>query len=176
VHEISCLKVEGSYLYSAGEEGVVVMWHLRENRKDFLPRIGGKIVGIVLREAQLYCLLADNTIKRIDLGEDKTVVEYRVVVNPKATPQTKPIKNNIVRVSALENSLFMLGLPGRLQEINLSNGLNTEHSIVGRNLVSRLDDNHPQPHQITDVMISINIGLFHSRWREIGGGSRGSQL
>ena len=88
MHEISCLKVEGSYLYSAGEEGVVVMWHLRENRKDFLPRIGGKIVNIALREAQLYCLLADNTIKRIDLGEDKTVVEYRVVVNPKATPQT----------------------------------------------------------------------------------------
>lgn len=42
-HEISCLKVVGSYLYSAGEEGVVVMWHLRENRRDFLPRIGCEI-------------------------------------------------------------------------------------------------------------------------------------
>jgi len=29
VHAVSSLKVDGAYLYSAGEEGVVVVWHLR---------------------------------------------------------------------------------------------------------------------------------------------------
>ena len=133
----------------------MVLWHLRENRKDFLPRIGGKIVNILLKESKIYCLLADNTIKCVDMGQDKEVVEYRVIVNPKAGAMTRQkIKNNLVRVSALEDTLIMRGQPGRLQEINLSNGLNTEHNIISRNLVSRLDSNIPQPHQITDVCFS----------------------
>ncbi len=48
MHEVSALKVSGSYLYSGGEEGVVVMWHLRENKRDFLPRIGSKIETILV--------------------------------------------------------------------------------------------------------------------------------
>jgi len=49
VHEVSALKINGAYLYSAGEEGVVVMWHLRENIKDFLPRIGSKIENLIVK-------------------------------------------------------------------------------------------------------------------------------
>lgn len=29
VHQVTCLKIDGSYLYSGGEEGVIVLWHLR---------------------------------------------------------------------------------------------------------------------------------------------------
>lgn len=49
VHEITSLKVEDAYLYTAGEEGVIVMWHLRENKRDFLPRIGAKIANFIVK-------------------------------------------------------------------------------------------------------------------------------
>jgi len=58
------------------------MWHLRENKKDFLPRIGTKINNLKLLDSQIYCLLADNTIKSINLNNDKSVIHYKVVVNP----------------------------------------------------------------------------------------------
>lgn len=81
VHEVRALKTNGAYLYSAGEEGVVVMWHLRENVKDFLPRIGSKIDNLIIQESKLYCLLSDNTIKSIDFNNDKAVSQYKVIID-----------------------------------------------------------------------------------------------
>ena len=128
VHEVTALKVEGAYLYSAGEEGVVVMWHLRENKKDFLPRIGSKILNVIVKEATVYCLLSDNTIKSIDLGQDKTIVQYKVVIGTRtefiSEVSFEKIKNNLIRVPALQDKIFMRALPGRIQVINLNNGLN----------------------------------------------------
>jgi hypothetical protein len=167
VHDITSLRVEGAYLYSSGEEGVVVMWHLRENKKDFLPRIGAKILNLIIKESKIYCMLADNTIKAIDIGEDKAVVQYKLVISTamEHTSQLsyQKVKNNIVRVSGLQDRLFMRSMPGRIQEINLSNGLNTEHQIVGRNLISRLDSSFPSPHQITDVSVIYTLDVPFER-------------
>jgi hypothetical protein len=77
------LRINGAYLYSAGEEGVVVMWHLRENVKDFLPRIGSQIDNLIVAESKIYCLLRDNTIKSIDFNNDKAVSHFKVIVNPR---------------------------------------------------------------------------------------------
>jgi hypothetical protein len=85
VHEVSALKTNGAYLYSAGEEGVVAMWHLRENVKDFLPRIGSKIDNLIVKESKIYCLLSDNTIKSIDFNNDKAVSHYKIIINPQIT-------------------------------------------------------------------------------------------
>ena len=58
------------------------MWHLRENNRDFLPRIGTEINNIFVKEGVVYCLLNDNTISSIDLNNDKTLKTYKTLVNP----------------------------------------------------------------------------------------------
>lgn len=45
---VKCLKILGQYLYSAGVESVVVLWHLRDLSRDFLPRIGTAINSLVI--------------------------------------------------------------------------------------------------------------------------------
>jgi WD40 repeat protein len=119
VHAVNSLLVEGSYLYSSGEEGVVVVWHLRENKKDFLPRIGSEIGKLVLDGATLYCMLSDNTIKSIDFSNDKAVLQYKVVVSPLMhhidASSLQLARNNLVRVSPLADRLWMRSQPGRIQ-------------------------------------------------------------
>lgn len=158
VHGITALKVEGSYLYSSGEEGVVVVWHLRENRRDFLPRLGTKILNFSVEESRIFCMLADNTIKSVDLGQDKALVHYRVIVGSKldniSQLSSQKVRNSLLRTTALQNRLFMRSTPGKLQELNLANGLLQEHSIVTRNTISKLDNSFPSPHQLTDLCLS----------------------
>lgn len=42
----------------------------------------------------------------------------------------------------------MSSLPGSLQILDLSTGINSKLEIIERNLVGRLDDQYPEPHQI----------------------------
>lgn len=44
-----------------------MLWHLRENSKDFLPRIGGALEGLIVDEGKVFCFLKDNSMKCIDL-------------------------------------------------------------------------------------------------------------
>lgn len=64
-------------------------------------------------------MLADNTIKSIDIGEDKTIVQYKLIVGVKmehmSQISTEKVKNNIVKVSEIQDRLFMRSMPGRIQ-------------------------------------------------------------
>ena len=150
-HSVACLRVQGSYLYSGGQEGVVVLWHLRQGQRDFLPRVGAGFSNILAQGSQLFCLLSNNSIKRIDLGQDKAIVTYKLILGE--VQDRTSIKRVPARASTLGDRIFLRGGPGQIQEINLSTGLNSEHSIINRNFVSRLDSSIPQPHLITDVLI-----------------------
>jgi hypothetical protein len=108
------------------------MWHLRENKKDFLPRIGTEIVSCFVFEGIVYSLLKDNSIAAIDLSNDKLLKYYKTVINPFGF-MTKSIKLNSVQgkhfslVSSESNSRNLLassGLPGSLQILNLNDGSN----------------------------------------------------
>jgi len=129
VHEVSSLKTQQSYLYSGGEEGVVVLWHLRENKRDFLPRVGAHIVNIKVIESKVYCILADNTIKSIDLNNDKAIVHYKTIVSPiqkwLAPSSTERVSTNLVRVSPRQDQIYLRSQPGRIQNIHLGNGVNS---------------------------------------------------
>lgn len=155
---MSSLKVEGSYLYSAGEEGVVVVWHLRENKRDFLPRIGSAINTLQVIGSTIYCFLADNSLKSINLANDKTTLHYKLVINPDAqlisSASQKLARSLLLRVSDRADRLFLRGGCGKIQELDLHSGINTEHSVVSRNYISRLDDQLPAPHQLTDICLS----------------------
>jgi hypothetical protein len=157
VHQVSTLKLNGSYLYSAGEEGVIVLWHLRENKRDFLPRFGSKIVNIQIEGSKIYCFLEDNTIKSVDISNDKEIAHYKVLINPSLSlispSSAARVKSNLLRESPLSDKILLRSTPGKIQEIDLFNGINTEYSILNRNHISRLDEHLPSPHQITDVPI-----------------------
>jgi len=108
------------------------MWHLRENKKDFLPRIGTEIDNCFVFEGIVYSLLKDNSIAAIDLCNDKLLKYYKTVINPFGF-MTKGINQNSVRgkhfslVSSESNSRNLLassGLPGSLQILNLNDGSN----------------------------------------------------
>lgn len=127
-HGVSTLKINGNYLYSAGEEGVVVLWHLRENKKDFLPRIGSKIMNIFILDSVIYCFLEDNTIKSIDMGNDKSLLHYKVVVNPHSSildANSTLYDDLLIRISKNNDKIYLKSVPGKLQEINLSSGFNS---------------------------------------------------
>lgn len=63
----------GRYLYSAGEESVVVLWHVSDLSRDFLPRVGTTIkhLSVKAETNEIICVLSDNSIKIIDLSKDK---------------------------------------------------------------------------------------------------------
>jgi hypothetical protein len=43
------LSGDGRYLYSGGEEGVLVVWQLATGFKDFVPRLGAAITHVAAR-------------------------------------------------------------------------------------------------------------------------------
>lgn len=63
----------GQYLYSGGEESVVVMWHLSEMHRDFLPRIGTAISSIKVDKEnnEIFCGMEDGSVRSILLNNDK---------------------------------------------------------------------------------------------------------
>jgi NET1-associated nuclear protein 1 (U3 small nucleolar RNA-associated protein 17) len=172
VHAVSSLKVDGAYLYSAGEEGVVVVWHLRENKKDFLPRIGSAISNLQLIDSSVYCFLADSSLKAIDLSNDKAILHYKLILNPNtqliAASSKKLSKSLLVRASHRADRLFLRAGPGRVQEIDLFSGINNEHAVISRNYVSRLDQHLPAPHQLTDICLSKDGTILAAAVEGIG--------
>lgn len=136
----------------------MVVWHLRENRRDFLPRIGSGVVSLQIIGSRIYCFLADNSLKSIDLANDKALLHYKTIMNPHAQlisqSSQELVTSNLIRVSSKADRLFLRASPGRIQEIDLHSGINIEHSIISRNYVSRLDAHLPSPHQLTDICLS----------------------
>jgi WD40 repeat protein len=106
----------------------------------------------------IFCFLSDNSLKSIDLANDKAVLHYKLIINPNSQlisqSSQQLVKDNLIRVSTRADRLFLRSAPGRIQEINLFSGINSEHSIVTRNYVSRLDKHLPSPHQVTEICLS----------------------
>jgi WD40 repeat protein len=78
-HKVHCLFAdsEGMYLYSAGQEGVIVIWNLNTEARTFLPRLNGVISLIKPSDDGKYILayLQDHSLKIIDLALMKIVNE-----------------------------------------------------------------------------------------------------
>ena len=76
-HAISDLALDpnNDYLYSSGQEGVVVIWNIHTWVKSFLPRLGEPIIGIrVSSDSQnLACFLKNNSIVFISLTKMKII-------------------------------------------------------------------------------------------------------
>lgn len=64
----------GNFLFSGGEEGVLVQWQLSSGSKSFLPRLGDAISSTVVsaQEAWVVATTRDNAIQIIDMGRYST--------------------------------------------------------------------------------------------------------
>lgn len=91
-----------------------MLWHLRQNNRDFLPRLGAAINNIFLHDSKIFCLLSDNSIKAVDLAQDKAVTSYRVIINPHNNSE-ESTEGSLVRVSEIGDKIFMKGQAGRVQ-------------------------------------------------------------
>ncbi|KAG2482851.1 hypothetical protein HYH03_018242 [Edaphochlamys debaryana] len=75
-HPVGCLAFsdDGTYLLSGGAEGVLVLWALETNRPNFLPRLGGPLVGIAPSPADPARFLvrqADNCVRLVNVATMK---------------------------------------------------------------------------------------------------------
>ncbi|KAG5189285.1 hypothetical protein JKP88DRAFT_353167 [Tribonema minus] len=77
-HAVSCLAFspDGGYLYSGGEEGVLVQWNLRRGggggaaNQNFLPRLGAPLTRIAMSPDGLFCALTleDNCVALVRIS------------------------------------------------------------------------------------------------------------
>lgn len=115
----------GNYIYSAGQESVIVLWHTKDLTRDFLPRVGTAIHYLSIRPQtnQIVCSLADNSIKIIDLSRDKEVTTFKTLIDPQGyAPQEGPRFSPLT--TSLNNGVLCLNsLPGKLQFLNLHKNL-----------------------------------------------------
>ena len=71
------------YLYSCGQEGVIVIWNIHTWVKTFLPRLGEPIIGIKVcsNSQNLVCYLKNNSIIFISLTKMKIIDAINSVSN-----------------------------------------------------------------------------------------------
>ena len=78
-HKINDLLLDpnNEYLYSCGNEGVIVIWNINTWVKDFLPRLNDIISTIIISSDSkfLACYLKNNSIKIINLSLMKIIHE-----------------------------------------------------------------------------------------------------
>eukprot|EP00210_Caulerpa_lentillifera_P000941 g911.t1 len=83
---------DSHYLFSIGEEGVLVSWRLRDLHKSFVPRIGLNALDLVIhpqKESQLLVALQSNSFKIIDQANYKaTLAVYGMSPSPGNLPFT----------------------------------------------------------------------------------------
>ncbi len=70
----------GQFLFSGGEEGVLVMWHTQSHEKTFLPRLGASIASIESSasspsanssESRVIVTTMDNSVRVVNLASMK---------------------------------------------------------------------------------------------------------
>lgn len=122
---VSALCSSGRYLYSAGEESVIVMWHTKDLSRDFLPRVGTAIESLSIHPEtnEIICSQSDNSIKVIDLSRDKEIVTYRTIIDPKGYAPLAGPRFSPLTTSSSNGVVCLSSLPGKLQFINLNRNL-----------------------------------------------------
>lgn len=111
--------MDGSYLLSGGEEGVLVLWQLQTRHKDFLPRLGSHIVSISVSPDQTLMALGhqDNTIR---IASTVNMTVKQAVMGLKCAQvdhDVYPLSTGLV-VEPRNDHIVLNGVPGTLQFYN----------------------------------------------------------
>ena len=154
-HRVNCVLSEenGHNLYTAGQEGVVVIWDLNSNIKNFLPRLNGNIVSLKISKDRKYfmCYMSTNTIKIVSLSEMKIVNEISSI------PDNTDISRCTLFTSKQQYLTFLNKESGLLQFYNI--GQNTFPfylNILNKNYSSKTENEQLNFKQLTNVAFSSN--------------------
>jgi WD40 repeat protein len=70
-HAVSDLvfSVDGNYLHSGGEEGVLTVWQLHSSKNGFVPRLGSAILSLAYCPWDAICAVvcADNSVRLVNI-------------------------------------------------------------------------------------------------------------
>lgn len=110
----------GSMMLSGGEESVLVIWHLENGKKSFLPRMGSDIISISISpNEQSYAIgHSDNSISIINVSDMKV---KSVTVGLKASHNNQLLYPNSCGIvhDPRTRRLVMAGTPGFIQFYDL---------------------------------------------------------
>ena len=85
-HAVTALALspDGRYLFSGGEEGVLVIWQLATGIKAFVPRLGAPITFLApsLREPRVAATASDNSVRIINTSSQREDWEFRSLFIP----------------------------------------------------------------------------------------------
>jgi len=122
LHAIA-FSVDGAYMFTGGEEAVLVIWQMETKRKQFLPRLGSIIRHISLSpDGSIYALaLADNSLKFVDAISSKPTLTVRGLALAHSLPGERKARGGVGRsrerlvADPRSCTLLCRGVPGRLQ-------------------------------------------------------------
>lgn len=150
--------VDGVYMLSGGEEGVLVIWQLETRTRQFLPHLGSDIQYICTSPDQLtYMLrLKDNSLRlvsAVNLSIKHSINGLKAVnVNQK----TYPFATGLV-TDPRSKTIVMNGYPGAIQFYDHSTDSSVrEVEVTPRNRVSRTEDRESVRPHVTHVSFSSN--------------------
>ena len=159
------LSPDGRYLFSGGDEGVLVVWQLGSNNKDFVPRLGAGITFLSssAKEARVAVTTADNAVRIINTASMREDWEMRSLFVPAIESQSKRQERKDIDIPSSSQQVFTQsftqsessyrcsikvegrsgniscnGYPGQLQMLDLTTQtFRTSHEIVQFTRVSK---------------------------------------
>lgn len=160
--------IDGEYLYSGGEEGVLVVWQLSTGIKSFIPRLGEAITHITSSktDAKVIVTSKDNSIRIINLTTMKadwvlrsiSIISNKVSksnMNNKSSDTDSfnlqfPTSSSIYQADpsykckiAIENRTGYIvcnGYPGELQSLDMNTkSYRSSYEIVNHTRISKKD-------------------------------------
>ncbi len=95
---------DGSFLYSGGNEGVLVQWSMMTQQKSFISRVGHSINKICLIDNYYVLTLGNNSIKVVQRDNNK---ELLVFTGPQAGKDfvavSDPLNSNALMFAQEDN-------------------------------------------------------------------------
>ena len=170
-HKVSAVESDDNseYLYTAGEEGVIVIWNLKTEMKSFLPRLSSGVnsISISPNNGILALNCKDQSVKFVNLFNFTVINEYSGVclqniqksnskaneINPKVNSQShciKPfsIKNENYALIFNENT-------GKMQILNITNGkILSNSSLMTKNFTSATEQESINYRKLVHVEIN----------------------
>lgn len=140
-----------SFLYSGGEEGVIVIWNLNNNTMTYVPRINGSIISLSVSFDSKYLSanLSDGSIKVISLPNMKIIQEINTISQDSI----------ITKAHMLNEDYFIFGSrsSGLIQFYNINqNTFPFELNIMNKNFISQTEREGINKRQLKHLHVISN--------------------
>ena len=148
-HQISALTFtgDGAYLVSGGEESVLMMMHLTESKRQFMPRLGGPITAIAISpDDRLFAVaVGSNQIRIVDpVNQQVKRTLEGIGLCQRIKPITVQYQQHFCRVPHHRDSYIVPSAPGCIQWYNLKRDCSEGSlSLMPYIMVSRAKEKEP---------------------------------